>query len=214
MKLKFKQQQYQTDATNAVVNIFAGQTKWYRKDIVGREIIDNNLFWKQINVNEIFSNKKLEITENDILQNVREIQKEQWITPSKTLDSLNFTVEMETWTGKTYVYTKTMFELNKQYGWSKFIIMVPSVAIREWVHKSLEITQEHFQEIYGEKIRFTIYDTKNKSNLINIKNFANTSNIEVIIMNYQAFNRKNDDWKVWWWAAWLKIYQKLDVLQS
>ena len=214
MKLKFKQQQYQADATNAVVNIFAGQTKWYRKDIVGREIIDNNLFWKKINVNEIFSNKKLEITENDILQNVKEIQKEQWITPSKELDSLNFTVEMETWTGKTYVYTKTMFELNKKYGWSKFIIMVPSVAIREWVHKSLEITQEHFQEIYGKKIRFTIYDTKNKSNLINIKNFANTSNIEVIIMNYQAFNRKNDDWKVWWWAAWLKIYQKLDVLQS
>lgn len=206
MKLKFKQHQYQADATNAVVNIFSGQTKWHRKDIVGRWIKDKWTLFEEKVVNEIFSNKKLEITENDILQNVKELQKEQWITPSKTLDSLNFTVEMETWTGKTYVYTKTMFELNKKYGWSKFIIMVPSVAIREWVHKSLEITWEHFQEIYGKKIRFTIYNTKNKSNLINIKNFANTSNIEVIIMNYQAFATTSKESR--------KIYQKLDVLQS
>jgi len=206
MKLKFKQHQYQTDATNAVVNIFSGQTKWYRKDIVGRWIKDKWTLFEEKVVNEIFSNKKLELTENDILQNVKEIQKEQGINPSKTLDSLNFTVEMETWTGKTYVYTKTIFELNKKYGWSKFIIMIPSVAIREWVKKSLEITTEHFQEIYGKKIRFNIYDNKNKSNLINIKNFANTSNIEVIIMNYQAFATTSKESK--------KIYQKLDVLQS
>ena len=206
MKLKFKQHWYQADATNAVVNIFSGQTKWHRKDIVNRKIEDKWTLLEKLNVHEIFSNKKLEITENDILQNVKELQKEQWITPSKALDSLNFIVVMETWTGKTYVYTKTMFELNKKYGWSKFIIMVPSVAIREWVHKSLEITQEHFQEIYGKKIRFTIYDTKNKSNLINIKNFANTSNIEVIIMNYQAFATTSKESR--------KIYQKLDVLQS
>ena len=207
MKLKFKQHQYQTDATNAVVNIFSGQTKWHRKDIVSRKIEDKWTLLEKLNVHEIFSNKKLEITENDILQNVKELQKEQWITPSKTLDSLNFTVEMETWTGKTYVYTKTMFELNKKYGWSKFIIMVPSVAIREWINKSLEITAEHFQEIYGKKIRFNIYNTANKSNLINIKNFADTSNIEVIIMNYQAFNRKDDKTgKIWWWTAWNKIY--------
>jgi len=206
MKLKFKQHQYQTNATNAVVNIFSGQTKWYRKDIVGRSIEDKWTLLEKMNVHEIFSNKKLEITENDILQNVKEIQKEQWITPSKTLNSLNFTVEMETWTGKTYVYIKTMFELNKKYGWSKFIIMVPSVAIREWVHKSLEITSDHFQDIYGKRIRFNIYNTANKSNLINIKNFANTSNIEVIIMNYQAFATKSKQSR--------KIYQKLDVLQS
>jgi len=99
-----------------------------------------------------------------------------------------------------------MFELNKQYGWSKFIIMVPSVAIREGVHKSLEITAEHFQEIYGKKIRFSIYNTKNKSNLSNIKNFANTANIEVIIMNYQAFATKSAESK--------KIYQSMDSIQS
>ena len=206
MKLKFKQHQYQTDATNAVVDIFSGQTKWLRKDIVGRGIEDKWTLLEKLTTHEIFSNKKLEITENDIFQNVKEIQKEQWITPSKSLDSLNFTVEMETGTGKTYVYIKTMLELNKKYGWSKFIVMVPSVAIREWINKSLEVTSDHFQEIYGKKIRFTIYNTANKSNLINIKNFANTSNIEVIIMNYQAFATTSKESR--------KIYQKLDILQS
>lgn len=206
MKLKFKQQAYQTDATNAVVDCFIGQTKWYRKDIADRRIIDDNLLGKRVEIDEIFSNKKLEITEDKLLQNIREIQKDQDLPRSKKLEWMNFTIEMETWTWKTYVYTKTMFELNKQYGWSKFIIMVPSVAIREWVHKSLQITSEHFQEIYGKKIRFTVYDTKNKSNLTNIKNFANTSNIEVIIMNYQAFATKSKESR--------KIYQKLDNLNS
>ena len=115
-------------------------------------------------------------------------------------------IEMETGSGKTYVYTKTMYELNKQYGWSKFIIMAPSVAIREGVHKSLEITAEHFQELYGKKIRFSIYNTQNKSNIVNIKSFANTSNIEVLIMNYQAFATKSKESR--------KIYQKLDAIQS
>lgn len=158
---------------------------------------------------EIFSNNRLEqgLVENGvILKNVRTLQKEQGLKVIDRLDGLNFTVEMETGTGKTYVYTKTMYELNKHYGWNKFIIMVPSVAIREGVHKSLEITAEHFQEIYGKKIRFSIYNTQNKSNLINIKSFADTSNIEVIIMNYQAFATTSKESR--------KIYQKLDTLQS
>ncbi len=121
MKLKFKQQQYQADATNAVVNVFAGQTKGNRKDIVGRT---------GFIANEIFSNKRIELSDNGILQNVKEIQKDNHLSVNKKLHGRNFTVEMETGTGKTYVYTKTMFELNQQYGWSKFIIMVPSVAIR------------------------------------------------------------------------------------
>ncbi|MEI7604526.1 MAG: restriction endonuclease subunit R, partial [bacterium] len=99
-----------------------------------------------------------------------------------------------------------MFELNKEYGWNKFIIMVPSIAIREGVHKSLQITAEHFQEIYGKKIRYFIYDTKNKTNLTNIKSFASTSNIEVIIMNHQAFATKSKESR--------KMYQKLDEIQS
>jgi len=207
MKLKFKQQPYQADATMAVIRCFEGQGKGIRKEIVGRDILDNGLFGAELTrVEEIFSNKKLEITDADILRNVQAIQKEQSLKTSSRLDGLNFTIEMETGTGKTYVYTKTMFELNKQYGWNKFIIMVPSVAIREGVHKSLEITTDHFQEIYGKKIRFSIYNTKNKSNLINIKTFANTTNIEVIIMNYQAFATTSQESR--------KIYQKLDTLQS
>src|SRR3989338_344541 len=197
MKLKFKQQKYQTDATNAVVQVFSGQNKGHRKETIGRA----GLF-----VNEIFSNKKLDLDEAKILKNVQELQKEQGITVVKKLEGLNFTIEMETGTGKTYVYTKAMFELNKEYGWNKFIIMVPSIAIREGVHKSLEINAEHFQELYGKKIRFFIYDTKNKSNLVNIKSFASTSNIEVIIMNHQAFATKTKESR--------KMYQKLDEMQS
>lgn len=197
MKLKFKQQQYQIDATNALVRVFVGQEKGHRKETIAR----SGLF-----VNEIFSNKKLGLDEARILKNVQELQKEQGITAVKKLEGLNFTVEMETGTGKTYVYTKAMFELNKEYGWNKFIIMVPSIAIREGVHKSLEITAEHFQEIYGKKVRFFIYDTKNKSNLVNIKSFASTSNIEVIVMNHQAFATKSKESR--------KMYQKLDEMQS
>jgi type III restriction enzyme len=196
MKLKFKQQQYQADATNAVVRVFAGQEKGYRKETISRATI----------VEEIFSNKKLDLDDKKILANVQELQKEQGINVSKKFEGLNFTIEMETGTGKTYVYTKAMFELNKEYGWNKFIIMVPSIAIREGVHKSLEITAEHFQEIYGKKIRFFIYDTKNKTNLTNIKSFANTSNIEVIVMNYQAFATKSKESR--------KMYQRLDDMAS
>ncbi len=197
MKLKFKLQQYQYDATMAVVNCFAGQTKGERKELIGR-----TGFLPE----EIFSNKKIELTPEELLKNIQDVQKDQGLKTSSNLEGFNYTIEMETGTGKTYVYTKTMFELYEHYGWSKFIIMVPSVAIREGVHKSLEITADHFQELYGKKIRFNIYNTQKKSNLVNIKSFANTSNIEVIIMNYQAFATKSKESR--------KIYQKLDSIQS
>ena len=208
MKLKFKQQQYQIDAVSNLVRVFSGQTKGFRKEIIGRRKIDADLYKEAHLVEDaIFSNKKLEIAESEILKNVQNLQREQNIKPVKKLDGgYNFTVEMETGTGKTYVYTKMMLEMHKLYGWNKYIIMVPSVAIREGVHKSLKITAEHFQEIYGKKIRFSIYDTKNKSNLVNIKQFGNSGEIEVLIMNYQAFAAKGKESR--------KIYQKLDSLQS
>ena len=206
MKLKFKQQQYQSDATIAVIKCFEGQTFGTRKEITGRKIEGEGTLYRKEIVEEIFSNKKLELTEDEILKNIQEIQKDQGLKVINKLDGLNFTIEMETGTGKTYVYIKTMYELNKTYGWNKFIIMVPSVAIREGVNKSLEITAEHFQEIYGKKIRFSIYNTQNKSNLINIKSFADTSNIEVIIMNYQAFATTSKESR--------KIYEELDLLGS
>ena len=197
MKLKFKQQQFQHDATMAVVNCFAGQAKGERRELVGR-----TGFLPE----EIFSNKKIELTTEELLNNIQAVQKDQGLKESSRIWENNFTIEMETGTGKTYVYTKTMFELYEKYGWSKYIIMVPSVAIREGVHKSLEITADHFQEIYGKKIRFNIYNTQKKSNLVNIKSFANTSNIEVIIMNYQAFATHSKESR--------KIYQKMDSVQS
>jgi type III restriction enzyme len=201
IKLQFKQQAYQQNATQAVVDCFAGQTKGHRKDVIERTMLD---------VHEIFSNKKLDLSENELTKNIQALQKQQGLNTSKQLAVLdgtpNFSIEMETGTGKTYVYTKTLFELNQKYGWSKFIIMVPSVAIREGVHKSLEITADHFQDLYGKKIRFSIYNTQNKSNIINIKSFANTDNIEVLIMNYQAFATKSKESR--------KIYQPLDSMQS
>ncbi len=119
MKLHFKQQQYQAEATMAVVRCFEGQSKGFRKETVGRESIDHGLFGTEIKVEEIFSNKKLELAESDILKNVQTLQKEQGLKTVNRLDGLNFTIEMETGTGKTYVYTKTMYELNKHYGWNK-----------------------------------------------------------------------------------------------
>lgn len=181
MKLKFKKQQYQTDAVMSLVNCFKGQQKGYREDILDRQ----GLF-------EIisFGNAKLTLTDSELRENVRSVQKANDI-PIKNFDnSNNFTVEMETGTGKTYTYIKSMYELSKHYGWSKFIIVVPSIAIREGVYKSFEITADHFQEEYGQKIRYFIYDSKNSSNMANINSFASDSNIQVMIINYQALIRE------------------------
>lgn len=202
MKLKFKQQKYQSDATQVVVDCFAGQPKGKRKDLLGRSIQGQSSFIEDI----AFSNKPLEITDFDLLKNVQNVQKEQGLIPVKKLTGMDFTVEMETGTGKTYVYTKTMYELNRHYGWSKFIIMVPSIAIREGVNKSLQITADHFQEIYGKKIRFSIYDSKKSNNINNIKTFASSSAIEVIVMNYQAFTARSENAR--------RIDRKLDEMQS
>jgi type III restriction enzyme len=199
LKLQFKEQAYQIEATNSVVDVFAGQGNGIRKERYGssEELIQ-----------DIFSNQKIHLVGEELMSNLRAIQKSQGLALSSSVnpDDINLTVEMETGTGKTYVYTRTMYELNKRYGWSKFIIMVPSIAIREGVKKSLEITEEHFQEIYGKKIRFFVYDSRNKSNLINIKNFSRSNSLEVIIMNYQAFATTSKDSR--------KIYQRLDSLQS
>ena len=182
---RFTTQQYQTDAVNALVDCFIGQPRIDPLQIVaGRHGMIEEY---------AFANRKLLIDDNDIYKNVKDVQNRGEIKPGKTFGGRQFSIEMETGTGKTFVYTKSIFELNKQYGWSKFIIIVPSVAIREGVYKSLQLTQGYFQSEYGKKLRYFIYDTKNKSNIANIKNFGNTSNIEVIIMNYQAFATSSKD---------------------
>ena len=213
MELNFKEQQYQIDAVQALIRCFSWQPKWNTLwKTLFRERTDFWVSGVQESDFNAFANWAIDYSVRlKILDEVQELQKEQGIPVIKTLDiwlngELNFSVEMETWTWKTYVYTRSIFELNKQYGWSKFIIMVPSIAIREWVYKSLNITANHFQDIYWKKLRIFIYDTKNSSNLSNIKNFADSSSIEVMIMNYQAFGTNSEEGR--------KIYQKMDATNS
>ena len=115
----------------------------------------------------------------------------------------NLTIEMETGVGKTYTYIKTMYELNKHYGWSKFIVVVPSIAIREGVYKSFQVTQEHFAEEYGKKVRFFIY---NSAQLTEIDRFASDNSICAMIINSQAFNARGKDAR--------RISMKLDEFRS
>ena len=207
MKLKFKQQAYQTHAVEAVADCFLGQPKnvgvSYRVD-PGRG--DNQSL---LSIGESgFKNSDLAIPLAQVLTNVHAIQVRQNLPLSPALKTsagcdINLDIEMETGTGKTYCYIKTMFELNKRYGWSKFIVVVPSIAIREGVHKSLEITAEHFLEQYGKRARFFIYNSKQ---LHNLESFSSDAGINVMVINVQAFNAKGQDAR--------RIYEELDDFQS
>ena len=205
MKFNFKIQQYQTDAVDSVVNCFKGQPYQdkvsYRRDIGKKDVetysqmtflIDGEQ--ESLNLTDDFDdsgfkNETLRITPEALLSNIKEVQQTNNLMISDSLvDSLgacSLDIEMETGTGKTYVYIKTMYELNQRYGWSKFIVVVPSIAIREGVKKSFEITQDHFMEQYHKKIRFFVY---NSSNLNQLDSFSSNSGINVMIINMQAFN--------------------------
>lgn len=210
MKLKFKQQQYQDDAVMSVVNCFIGQDKATRKDLLARytKILDKGTLLEKTEEVEVisFSNHPITLTESERRTNIRNVQRLNDINYTDDQNLNDFTIEMETGTGKTYTYIKTMYELNNAYGWSKFIVMVPSIAIREGVQKSFEITQEHFQEVYHKKIRFFVYNSSNSSNIANINTFASDDSIQVMIINYQAFAAKG--------SANRRIYEELDELQS
>ncbi|WP_366775209.1 DEAD/DEAH box helicase family protein [uncultured Eubacterium sp.] len=195
MKFNFKIQQYQTDAVDAVVKVFNGQGFHdkinYIRDLGNTE--QNLSSQVSFDENEImddtgYKNELVELSDEQLLQNIQNLQSQNNIklSPSlvKDLGRCSLDIEMETGTGKTYVYIKTMFELNKKYGWSKFIVVVPSIAIREGVKKSFEITADHFMEYYGKKARFFIY---NSSNLNQLDNFSSSSGINVMIINTQAF---------------------------
>lgn len=188
MKFKFKIQQYQTDAVENTVSVFKGQPSHtfstYRRDLG----IYKNLRIRYKDEETGYGNHRLELDGQALLQNIRSIQNLYDITPSDSLSKgiapVNLDIEMETGTGKTYVYIKTMFELHKQYGWSKFIIVVPSIAIREGVAKSFRMLEEHFMEHYGKKARWFIYDS---SNLQQLDSFSSDSGLSVMIINTQAF---------------------------
>lgn len=206
MKLQFKHQKFQADAAKAVVDVFAGQpylTPSYMMDK------GSGLYQQSITEEEDFtgwSNHKIvpQLTDGQVLENIRKIQRKNQIEPSADLEGrYNLTIDMETGVGKTYTYIKTMYELNKYYGWSKFIVVVPSIAIREGVYKSFQVTQEHFAEEYGKKVRFFIY---NSSQLTEIDRFASDNSINVMIINSQAFNARGKDAR--------RIYMKLDEFRS
>jgi len=207
MKLKFKKQQYQDDAVMSIVNCFSGQVKGSRRELLTRYVqtYDEGTLIERTEEIEISSsgNHPITLTDRERRRNIRDVQLANNIKISDDNVGLtDFTIEMETGTGKTYTYIKTMYELSNYYGWNKFIIMVPSVAIREGVKKSFEITQEHFQEIYNKKIRFFVYNSSDSANIPNIKTFASDESIQVMIITYQAFSGKG--------VAKRKIYDAID----
>ena len=198
MKFKFTIQPYQTEAVESVVGVFAGQPFndrfTYRRDVeIKRDVTNWMIPEEELYMG--FANARVQLDSGQLLNNIRRIQTRNNIKLSENvmtggLGACSLDVEMETGTGKTYVYIKTMFELNKQYGWSKFIVVVPSIAIREGVRKSFETMQDHFMEYYGKKARFFVYDSKN---LAEIDNFSQSADINVMIINIQAFNARGKD---------------------
>ena len=210
MKLKFKQQSYQTDAVKAVVDCFAGQPKSrgfkYAVD-PGRATAGSSLTLAGFE-GDGFANDRIALSPTQLLENLQAVQRRQNLAVSPELKKtpvcdVNLDVEMETGTGKTYCYIKTMFELNRDYGWCKFIVVVPSIAIREGVLKSFEIMAEHFLEQYGKRIRYFVYNSKQ---LHNLESFSSDAGINVMIINVQAFNARGEDAR--------RIYLELDDFQS
>ena len=204
MKLKFKVQPYQTNAVASVVDCFTGQP--LLKSTIYR--IDPGKSLQVAAYDEGFKNADIRLSDAQILNNLQEVQKRQNLSVSSALVEtsgckVNLDIEMETGTGKTYCYIKTIFELNKTYGWSKFIIMVPSVAIREGVQKSLAVTAEHFNELYSKKARFFTYNSKR---LHELESFSSDAGINVMVINIQAFAAQGADNR--------RIYDELDDFQS
>lgn len=232
MKIHFKILGYQKDAVKAVVDCFVGQPKLEghrymidqgavksKQPTAQADMLEDTLDLQRGKAKKVvadigFENAKI-FNLDAVLKNIQNVQMANILEPSPSLvtdDSkgknltgspLNLNIEMETGTGKTYCYIRTMFELNKQYGWSKFIIVVPSVAIREGVHKSLDMMADHFQEQYGKKARFFIYDSKA---LHHLESFSSNAGINVMVINVQAFNATGKDNR--------RIYDELDEFQS
>ena len=214
MKLKFKVQPYQTSAVESVVDCFAGQVNTsgiaYRIDPgVNKKLLAEGPTLPGMDIEQTgFKNADLQLTDAQLLTNIHAVQRRQNLPLSDKLVSsagckVNLDVVMETGTGKTYCYVKTFFEMNKRYGWTKFIVVVPSIAIREGVLKSLEITAEHFTESYGKKARFFAYNSRQ---LHHLESFSSDAGINVMVINIQAFNATGKDNR--------RIYDELDDFQS
>jgi len=201
MKIKFKEQQFQIDAVKSVVDCFNGQPR-----LIPHLQLDTEKTKRESGVQQsffietIFKNSPIEISGIQVLENIRKVQLRNGLKPSaKLVGKYNLTIEMETGTGKTYTYIRTMYELYRAYGWSKFIIVVPSIAVREGVYKAFQMTEDHFKDLYGMKIRYFIYNSRQ---LYKIDQFASDSGINAMIINAQAFNARGKDTR--------RIYEELD----
>lgn len=183
MKLKFDPSlQYQQDAVNAVVGVFDGQPFVQTGAMAFQALQIGGLFQTELGLGN-----RLYLPDDEILKNVHAIQEANEIEKVPALEGREFSIEMETGTGKTYVYLRSIFELNKTYGFKKFIIVVPSVAIREGVLKSIDVTKEHFQTLY-DKAPFDhfVYDSKR---LGKVRQFASSNQIQIMIINIQSFQK-------------------------
>ncbi|MEA3553664.1 MAG: DEAD/DEAH box helicase family protein, partial [Campylobacterota bacterium] len=191
MKIQFESDlNYQNNAINSIVNIFEGQ-----------EICQSNFSIQKTNdikgqksmydYNDLGIGNRLELLDDELLQNIQQIQLKNGLPQSKKLNSMDFSVEMETGTGKTYVYLKSIFEMNKKFGFTKFIIVVPSIAIKEGTKKTLEITEQHFKGIF-DNVNYDhfIYDS---SNLEQVRDFATSSDIRIMVINIDAFKKSFTD---------------------
>lgn len=233
MQLKFKHQKFQEDAAKAVCDVLAGQPHFqptYRVDTGKAKDTGQTKIYVgeggKLSAEELsslgYKNSPIRISDNQLLENLQRVQRGFQIEPSERIEhcvvertnettgkkekvtiKYNLTTEMETGVGKTYTYIKTMYELNKRYGFKKFIVIVPSVAIREGVYKSFQITQDHFAQDYGKKVRYFIY---NSEQLHNLDKFANDGGINAMIINSQSFNARGKDAR--------RIYMKLDSFRS
>jgi len=193
MKIKFNPNLgFQREAIDSIVDIFRGQETYQSNFTVAplQQSSQMQLDFEE-KQNELGTGNRLKLLEEDVLENVRDIQLRNGLRPSDKLNSMDFTVEMETGTGKTYVYLRTIFELSRQYGFTKFIIVVPSVAIKEGVYKSLQITEEHFKGIYANtQYDYFIYDSQK---LGQVRSFATNDYIQIMVINIDAFRKSFQD---------------------
>ena len=233
MEIRFKTLGYQKDSVQAIVDCFKGQPRSEghrymidqgaakaKKATAQVDMLEETLDLQGGKAKKVIADVGFENAHiydlQAVLKNIQEVQaasglqrSSQLITDDNgkgknlTKSPLNLDIEMETGTGKTYCYIRTMFELHKQYGWSKFIVVVPSIAIREGVYKSLNMMADHFQEQYGKKARFFIYDSKA---LHHLESFSSNGGINVMVINVQAFNATGKDNR--------RIYDELDEFQS
>lgn len=210
MRIKFKHQQFQLQAVKSITDVFNGQP-----NEASRFTLDRGVRQKPEYVGDLtqqitqepdvgFKNNPIKLLDHEILENIQNVQRQNGLKVSEKLEGkYNLTVEMETGTGKTYTYIRTMFELYKKYGWSKFIVIVPSIAIREGVLKTFQMTEDHFMAEYGSKPRYFVYNSKQ---LHHIEKFASDAGINVMIINSQAFAARGKDAR--------RIYNELDDFQS